>query len=338
VRKHDFLIFRTKNIFGLGSQNRCNLPEYRMTAAPRLRGIFSPVLTPFNADYTPDADRFVRHCRWLLDQNVGLAAFGTNSEANSLSVAEKRGLLDALLQAGLPAARMMPGTGACALPDAIELTKVAVNAGCGGVLMLPPFYYKGVSDEGLFRAYASVIDAVADERLRVYLYHIPPVSGVPITLTLIERLLRAYPKTIAGVKDSSGDWKNTSAMLERFQPQGFDVFAGSENFLLANMRGGGVGCITATGNVNPGAIVRLYDTWRQADADAQQKKLDEQRAAFAQFPMIPAMKAAIAWKTGRGDWVHVRPPLVELDAAQQQALQQSLDKADFTMPDAAALA
>lgn len=309
-----------------------------MTTTPRLQGIFSPVLTPFHADYTPDPDRFIRHCRWLLDQDVGLAIFGTNSEANSMTVGEKRRLLDALLEAGLPPARMMPGTGANALPDAIELTKQAVAAGCGGVLMLPPFYYKGVSDEGLFRAFASVIDAVADERLRVYLYHIPAVSGVPIPLTLIERLLKAYPKTIAGVKDSSGDWKNTSAMLERFQPQGFDVFAGSENFLLANMRGGGAGCITATGNVNPSAIVQLYKTWREADADAQQKKLDEQRAAFAQFPMIPAMKAAIALKTGRKDWAHVRPPLVDLNAEQQQALSASLDKVGFVMPNAGALA
>jgi 4-hydroxy-tetrahydrodipicolinate synthase len=309
-----------------------------MTAAPRLTGIFSPVLTPFKADYSPDADRFIRHCRWLLDQDVGLAVFGTNSEANSMTVGEKRQLLDALLEAGMPAARMMPGTGANALPDAIEMTKHAVQADCGGVLMLPPFYYKGNSDEGLFRAFAAVINAVADDRLRIYLYHIPAVSGVPITLTLIERLLKTFGKTIAGVKDSSGDWKNTSAMLERFQPQGFDVFAGSENFLLANMRGGGAGCITATGNVNPSAIVQLYKTWRQADADDQQKKLDAQRAAFAQFPMIPAMKAAIALKTGRKDWAHVRPPLVDLGAEQQQALAASLDQVGFVMPNAAALA
>ena len=127
---------------------------------------------------------------------------------------EERALLDALLEAGLPPARMMPGTGACALPDAIELTRRAVQAGCGGVLMLPPFYYKGVSDEGLFRYFASVIDAVADERLRIYLYHIPPVSQVPITRGLIARLLKAYPRAIAGMKDSSGDWNNTKAMLE----------------------------------------------------------------------------------------------------------------------------
>ncbi|MEY2620282.1 MAG: dihydrodipicolinate synthase [Pseudomonadota bacterium] len=305
---------------------------------PRIRGILSPVLTPFDAQGRPDPDRFVRHCQWLLAQQVGLAVFGTNSEANSLSLAEKRDLLDHLLAAGIPAQRLMPGTGACALPDAIELTRHAVRAGCAGVLMLPPFYYKGVSDEGLFRAYAQVIESVGDDRLRIYLYHIPPVSGVPISLGLIERLLKAYPGIVAGTKDSSGDWAHTSATLTRFQPHGFDVFAGSENFLLATMRGGGAGCITATGNVNPSAIVHLYQTWQQSDADEQQKKLDEQRAAFARFPMIPAMKSAIALKTGRMDWIHVRPPLVELDESQRAALGQALDAALFVMPNAHQLA
>ena len=303
-----------------------------------LKGIFSPVLTPFNEDYSPDADRFVRHCRWLIDQDVGLAVFGTNSEANSLGVQEKRGLLDTLLQAGIPAARMMPGTGSCALPEAIEMTRHAVQAGCGGVLMLPPFYYKGVSDEGIYRYFSSVVEAVADSRLRVYLYHIPPVSQVPISLDLIERLLKKYPGTIAGVKDSSGNWDNTAAMLRQFQPHGFDVFAGSENFLLANLRGGGVGCITATGNVNPGPIVQLYKTWQNADADDQQQRLDATRAAFAQFTLIPAMKAAIAWKSGREDWRVVRPPLVELSAEQRLKLQTSLNQAGFEMPNAASLA
>jgi 4-hydroxy-tetrahydrodipicolinate synthase len=310
-----------------------------MTATPsRLQGVFSPVLTPFRADYTPDADRFIRHCRWLLDQEVGLAIFGTNSEANSMSVAEKRALFDALLEAGIPPARLMPGTGCCAISDSIELTKRAVQAGVGGVLMLPPFYYKGVSEEGLYRAFATVIDAVADERLRVYLYHIPPVSNVPITRSLVARLLKAYPRIVAGMKDSAGDWNATRAAIEEFGPQGFDVFAGSENFLLADLRAGGPGCITATANVNPTKIVQLYKTWRNADADEQQKALDATRAAFAQFTLIPAMKAAIAWKTGRKDWAVVRPPLVDLDPAQQQTLQAALDRVNFTMPNAGALA
>src|SRR5438067_9585151 len=257
-----------------------------MVTPTRARGVLAPVVTPFTADLRPDPARFVAHCRWLLEQDVGLAVFGTNSEANSLTVPEKLALLDALADAGLSRERMMPGTGCCAFPDTVELTRRAVQLGCAGVLMLPPFYYKGASDDGLFASFAEVIERVGDARLRIYLYHIPPVSQVPISLALIERLLARYPGIIAGIKDSSGEWNNTHAMLERFQPQGFDVFAGSETFLLANMRGGGAGCITATGNVNPGAMVALYRSWREAGADAAQAKLDAVRSVFAKFPMI----------------------------------------------------
>jgi len=298
----------------------------------RITGVLSPVVTPFTADLAPDAERFVRQCRWLLSQNVGLAVFGTNSEANSLSVDEKMELLDRLLAAGLDPARMMPGTGHCALSDSVRMTAHAAKAGCGGVLMLPPFYYKGVSDEGLFRSFAEVIERVGDARLRVYAYHIPPVSQVPITLNLIERLLKAYPRTVAGVKDSSGDWANTKAMLDAFAASGFDVFAGSETFLLANMRGGGKGCISATANVNPGPIARLHAAWQAPDADAQQARLDEIRGTFQKFPMIPALKAAIAHYGGDPAWATVRPPLVNLAADPAAALIAELDRRGFSMP------
>jgi 4-hydroxy-tetrahydrodipicolinate synthase len=225
-----------------------------MTQTASMRGVLAPVITPFLRDLRPDPARLIAHCRWLLAQDVGLAVFGTNSEANSLTVPEKRALIDALIDAGIPPSRMMPGTGCCAFPDTVELTRRAVQAGCAGVLMLPPFYYKGVSDDGLFAAYAEVIERVADDRLRIYLYHIPPVSQVPISLALIERLLARYPRAVAGIKDSSGNFDNTRAMLERFAPQGFAVFSGSETFLLATLRGGGAGCISATANVNPAAI------------------------------------------------------------------------------------
>lgn len=303
-----------------------------MTTKHKLGGIFSPVLTPFNADLSPDTDAFIRHCKWLIASEVGLAVFGTNSEANSLSVSERRGLLDALLEAGVPAARLMPGTGCCALTDSVELTKHATSAGVGGVLMLPPFYYKGVSDEGLFRNFAEIIERVGDSRLRIYLYNIPPVAQVPISLNLIERLLKAYPQAIAGIKDSSGDWKNTEAMLKQFQPEGFDVFAGSEVFLLQTLRGGGAGCITATGNVNPSPMVALYKSWQGAKADEQQAKLDIARAAFQKYPMIPAMKAAIAKYGKKDSWKTVRPPLMGLTAEQENALLDSLEAIDFQMP------
>ena len=303
-----------------------------MANPSRLEGVLAPVVTPFDQSLLPDAERLVRHCRWLLEQRVGLAVFGTTSEGNSLSVPEKIELLDALVAGGLPTARMMPGTGCTALSDTVALTSHAVRIGCAGVLMLPPFYYKGVSDEGLFRSYAEVIERVGDARLRVYLYHIPPVAQVPISLALIERLLKAYPTTIAGVKDSSGNWDNTRAMLEQFQPHGFDVFCGSEAFLLATRRAGGVGCITATASVNPGPIARLASTWQQPDADAQQAALNSVRGMLQQYTMIPALKAVIAGYLGDPAWATVRPPLVELDEAQRGALLATLRAAGFAMP------
>jgi 4-hydroxy-tetrahydrodipicolinate synthase len=298
----------------------------------RIHGVLSPVVTPFDAELRPDRERYVRHCRWLVAQGVGLAVFGTTSEANSMSVAEKIALLDTLIDAGLPPARMMPGTGCCAFTDSVELTRHALRHHCAGVLMLPPFYYKGVSDDGLFRSYAEIIERVGESDLRIYLYHIPPVSQVAISLALIERLLQAYPGTIAGIKDSSGDWSNTQAMLERFQPLGFDVFAGSETFLLATLRGGGAGCITATGNVNARQIAELARSWRDPDAAAQQAALDKVRAVFQQYPMIPALKAAIAHHTADRGWMTVRPPLVELSPLQQSALVQALESTGFSTP------
>jgi 4-hydroxy-tetrahydrodipicolinate synthase len=307
-----------------------------VTEIPRIKGVLSPVVTPFKADLAPDPERFVRQCRWLLSQNVGLAVFGTNSEANSLSVEEKIDLLDRLVGAGLDPARMMPGTGCCALPDSVRLTAHAMKLGCGGVLMLPPFYYKGVSDDGLFRSFAEVIERVGETRLRVYLYHIPPVAQVPITLGLVERLLAAYPAQIAGMKDSGGDWSNTKSFLDVFAKAGFDVFAGSETFLLRNMRHGGAGCISATANVHSGPIARLYHTWRAADADAQQARLDVIRGVFQKFPMIPALKGAIAHYGADPSWTTVRPPLVALTPGQANALVAELDQQRFAMPGLAA--
>jgi 4-hydroxy-tetrahydrodipicolinate synthase len=304
-----------------------------MARKERIAGVLAPVVTPFRRDYAPDAARFVRHCKWLLKSGcAGLAVFGTNSEANSLSVAEKVALLEALLAGGVPAGALMPGTGHCALPDSIALTRKAVELGCAGVLMLPPFYYKGVSDEGLYRNFAEVIERVGDERLALYLYHIPPVSQVPITLELIDRLLGKYPGIVAGVKDSSGDWSNTKAMLEAFAGRGFDVFAGSEVFLLDNMRNGGKGCITATGNVNPGPIDNVFRSWRSAEADKLQAGITATRKIVQKQPMIPALKAIIAHFGNDPDWKTVRPPLVELSREQEGALIPELKAAGFAMP------
>jgi 4-hydroxy-tetrahydrodipicolinate synthase len=243
---------------------------------------------------------------------------------------------------------MMPGTGCCSIMETVKLTKQAVGNGCAGVLMLPPFYYKDVSEDGLYRYFSEVVQRVGDARLRIYLYHIPPVAIVGITPRLVERLLAAYPNAIAGMKDSSGDWNNTKTFLDAFAVRAgravstagaartFDVFVGSESFLLANMRNGGVGTISATANVNPAAIHKLYSEWNTADdADQQQSKLNVVREVFSsrKFPsMIAVLKQVIAIYADDPAWRTVRPPLVELTPDQAQTLAAELKAIGFTMP------
>lgn len=302
-----------------------------MNYSDLISGVLSPVITPFKDNLEPDSEKLVSHCRWLLDNNVGLAVFGTNSEGNSLATEEKIDLLEKLVEAGLPPKRMMPGTGCCALPDTLALTRKAVELGCGGVLMLPPFYYKNNSNDGLYRSFAEVIERIGDERLRVYLYHIPPVAQVPVTLTVIERLLKEYPGTVVGIKDSSGDWENTKTMLDQFKDEKFHVFPGSETFLLKGLRHGAAGCISATANVNPKAIAHLADTWKQNDADEQQANLDRVRSVFKEYVMIPAMKAAVAHYSETMSWRNVRPPLDPFDDVQTRALITSLESIGFSI-------
>lgn len=294
--------------------------------------VLSPVITPFADDLTPDGARLAAHCRWLLDNDVGLAVFGTNSEANSLAMANKQALIDTLVSEGLPVEHIMPGTGCCSIEETVTLTRHALDAGCTRVLMLPPFYYKGVSDEGLFRYFSEVIERVGDARLRLYLYHIPPVAQVSLGPALIGRLIETYPETVAGIKDSSGDWANTATLIEEFAPEGFKVFAGSERFLLDTLRAGGAGCISATANVNPAAIARLAGAWQNDDADEQQAALISLREVFESVPTIPALKAATAHFSGEPRWDIVRPPLVELDEANRSKLLSDLDQIGFSMP------
>src|SRR5882724_3922170 len=337
------------------------MPETKiLPPTQRIRGVLAPVVTPFKADLSPDSQRFIRHCQWLLSQNCGLAVFGTNSEANSMATDERISLLDGLVAAGIDPSRMMPGTGCCSITETVELTAHAVKHGCAGVLMLPPFYYKNVSEEGLYRYFSEVVQRVADTRLRIYLYHIPPVAIVGVTVKLVERLLKAYPNAIAGMKDSSGDWNNTKTFLDAFAVRArhwtspsvegtgqvvfenaraartFDVFVGSESFLLANMRNGGAGTISATANVNPAAIHKLYKQWNTTDgadhADQQQSKLDVVRQVFSsrKFPsMIAALKQAIAIYADDPAWRKVRPPLVELTPEQAKTLAGELKAIGF---------
>ena len=298
-----------------------------MTESILFRGVLSPVLTPYDNGLNPDPVRFLAHARWLLkDGCTGLAPFGTTGEALSLGLDERIELLDALVEGGVDPALLMPGTGLCSIPDSVKLSRHAVALGCGGVMMLPPFYYKGVSDDGLFAYFANVIDQVSDDRLKVYLYHIPPQAVIGFSLDLVGRLIDAFPQTVVGLKDSSGDWSNTEALLDAFP--GFATLSGSEVTLLANLRGGGAGCITATGNVNAARIRNLYDAWQDPDADARQTEITAMRECIQTKPMIPMLKHIIAGSTGDPQWAAVRPPFTALDASEAATVIDTLDR-DF---------
>ena len=294
-----------------------------MNLQKTLHGIFAPVLTPVREDLSPDAERWIALCKRLLaDGCHGLCPFGTTSEANSFSVEERMDLLEQLIESHVPAAQLMPGTGCCALPDTVRLTTHAVRIGCGGVLVLPPFYYKGVSDDGLFRSFSEVIERVGDRRLRIYLYHIPPVAQVGISLKLIERLVSAYPETVVGIKDSSGDWNNLQALLTNFP--GFGTFTGNEKFLLATLREGGAGSINAVANVIPQPQRRLYEQWQSPEAPQMQTEIDQLRQVMQPYPTIAGMKQIVAYLLNDPGWLHLRPPLHNLTPAQAEALLQSV--------------
>ena len=293
-------------------------------------GVWSPVLVPLRQDLGIDSGRFIAHAQWLLAQGChGLAMFGTTSEANSFSVAERKALVDEVIGTGIPPERLMIGTGCCAFPDSVELTRHALDAGCRRVLMLPPFYYKGMSDEGLFRAFAEVIERVGEPRLEVFLYHFPRLSGVPVTEGLIALLVDSFPETIAGVKDSSGDWSNTRMMLDRFPS--LAIFPGSEVFLLDGLRAGAAGCITATSNVNAAGARAVFDAWESGhgDPDARQAAATTIRRVIDRHPGIPAQKYLLAHHRNDPAWRAVRPPMVALADGDGRALLDGLAETEF---------
>jgi 4-hydroxy-tetrahydrodipicolinate synthase len=308
--------------------------ERRLAAADRERpdriaGIWCPVLTPVDQDLKPDPARFVAHARWLLNAGChGLVMFGTTGEANSFAVDERIELLEAAVDAGLPRARLVVGTGCCALTDTVRLTRHALGLGITGILALPPFYYKNHTDEALFASFDAVIQRVA-EPFQLYLYHFPSLSGVPITPGLLERLAAAHPELIAGVKDSSGDWNNTRMLIERFP--GLAIFPGAETLLLPALRAGGAGCISASCNVNARAIRRLYDDFQAnaGDLEEQQEQLITVRKVLQLRPMIPVMKHLIADAEDDPAWRRVRPPLLPLPDVEAAALASELSALDW---------
>lgn len=296
----------------------------------RFKGVLVPASTPFTADLEPDDARFLTLCRWLMDEGAdGLAIFGTTSEANSVGFADRMRLTEAVINAGVPASKLLPGTGTCALSDTVAMTKHAVDAGCGGVLVLPPFYYKNPSDDGLFAAFSEVIQRVGDARLQLYLYHFPQMAGVGIPLTVIDRLVKEYPETVAGLKDSSGDWENTKAIIENFPS--LHVFPSSEARVVDALKIGGAGCISASANVNVAAISQLIKTWETPEGDALNASVSKIRKTIEGYHAISAVKAILAAFSGDPAWDQLMPPLTPLPEEKRSALITSLKEQGFSL-------
>ncbi|MCK1300334.1 MULTISPECIES: dihydrodipicolinate synthase family protein [unclassified Bradyrhizobium] len=293
------------------------------TSSLHPHGVFSAALTPLDAELAPDHARFVAHCRHLLDEGCdGIALLGTTGEANSFSAAERIALLEAVVAAGITPQRLLPGTGVAALSETIALTRHALSVGVDTVVMLPPFYYKGVTDDGIFASYSEVVQRIGDARLKVVLYHIPQMSAQPISHTLIKRLRAAYPSTFTGIKDSSGDFANMTAMVERFP--GFSVLVGADPLLLPLLRKGGAGCITATSNLVARDLAYVYKHFRDSDDDAAlkaaQARIVKARELVSRFPQMASLKALVAERTGHAGWQRLRPPLESLPPEQVKEL------------------
>lgn len=293
-----------------------------------IRGVFCAAATPVNDAGEIDTALFIKHARNLIaDGCNGVALLGTTGEANSFSVPERKAILEAALAAGIAPSQLMPGTGQCAIPDTIELTRHALSLGVDKVVMLPPFYYKNVPDDGAFNAYARIIDGIADDRLRIILYHIPQMSAVPIGFALIERLLAAYPKTVVGIKDSAGDLSNMLALVKAFP--GFTVLAGADPLMKPLLEAGGHGCITATSNLIGRQLATVFAHFADASmakqVEAAQNYIVAVRGISNKFAQIPSVKALLARRYGDDVWANVRPPLVKLAAAQRAELAGAME-------------
>lgn len=292
------------------------------------RGVFTATLTPMNKDLTVNYDALILHINYLLNNGSnGICLLGTTGEANSFTLEERIEIIDKVIDAGINPIKLLIGTGCCAFPDTVKLTKHAVSKGAGGILLLPPFFYKNLSDKGVVDYFKLIADKINDENLKIYLYHFPKMTGVPFTLSLTKKLINALPGTIVGMKDSSGDWDNTKTIQKGIP--GFKMYSGSETFLLDSLRLGGMGCISATGNATVKLIAEVYNNWENENADSLQENLNKVRKAFEVTAFASGLKYMFAFWTGNKNWLNLRPPNALPNTLETATLIQNLKEVDF---------
>ncbi|WP_305969097.1 MULTISPECIES: dihydrodipicolinate synthase family protein [unclassified Mameliella] len=287
------------------------------------RGIYAAAITPFNDDGSVDVPKLTAYCKHLLTDGGcdGVAPTGTTGEGNSISYRDRIALPGAFAEAGFDADRVIFGTGSCATQDAVDVTSAAVKAGFFNVLLLPPFYYKNPSDDGLYAYYARLIEKVGDDRLRVYLYHFPQMSMTPFSVDLVKRLKADFGPVIAGLKDSSGDLSQSLAFAKATGgvDGDFDVYPSSEAFVFDGLDGGCAGIISGSTNVTANLVQAALAAEGKAREDAL-GVVKTARATASKYPLMAAMKQLEAWRTGDETWTRMAPPLVPLTEEQKTGL------------------
>ena len=295
------------------------------------RGIYAAAISPFDADGRLEAGKLADYCQYLLSEGGcdGVAPTGTTGEGTSIATEDRLALPGVFAEAGIEPDRVIVGTGAPSAGDCLALTRAALEAGYPNVLVLPPYYYKSPSDEGVYAYYARLIEGAGDPSLRVYLYHFPQMSAVPLSTDLVLRLREAFGETIAGLKDSSGDFAQSAAFIEATGgvEAGFDVYPSSEAMLWDGLSLGSAGVISGSTNV----FAPLVQTARAAaegpKRDAAMEKVKAARTATGGYPLMAAMKQAKAWRSGDEGWERMAPPLVPLTEAQRADWRADLDAA-----------
>lgn len=273
------------------------------------KGIYAASLTPFKASYEPDIPVLIGHIQWLLENGAdGVALLGSTGEANSMTLEHRQEIIENSTK-NLPADRLMIGTGSCALQDAVRLTKVSIDAGVYTVLVLPPFYYKPQNEDSIIRFYSELIGSVNDSKLRIIFYNFPKFTGYNFDHNVIRKMKHSFGDIVAGIKDSSGNWRNMLAVLQNVRD--FMVYSGTETFLLDNLQNGGAGCITATANLIASECQQVFEAWkneRLEDAKQKQKKITSLRKVFEDYPFVSGLKSIFADKKESNDWEKMIPP------------------------------
>jgi len=288
------------------------------------KGVYAASLTPVNASGQPDGKRLIEHSRWLLEQGItGVAPLGSTGEGNSLPLSFRLKVPGMFRDAGFESDKVIFGTGSCATGDAIEATKAVIDAGFTNALVLPPFYYKNVSNDGVYNYFDQLINGVGSDALRIYLYHFPKLSMTPISVPLIKRLKKEFGPVIAGLKDSSGDFNGTLKFVKAADD--FDVFPGSEATLVEGAANGCAGSISATSNASPSLTAATYAALGSDKAAALQKTLAAVRLTIADYPLSAALKQIVAWQRSDDSWRAVLPPNTVLTDIQATQLRESLE-------------